>query len=191
MRVAAGKVYWSCIQHASDKASCPILQIPEETIVECFFSVYYKLKNYPTLLNDMLQNLIMLRNSKMLWSADVIELNKQISDTLSQNQMLATLKQQGLVDPDIFISKSNELSKQRRELKLKKEALLNSESDDCIAQTRQLMDIINDAPDFIDDFNEELFGELVDKIIVENNTSLVFRLKNGLELRETIERCHR
>ncbi len=48
----------------------------------------------------------------MLWSPDVIELNKRISDILSQNQMLAVLKQQGLVDPDIFISKTNELAEQ-------------------------------------------------------------------------------
>lgn len=139
----------------------------------------------------MLYGLAELRNHRMLWSADVIELNKQISDTLSQNQMLTTLKQRGLVDPDIFISKSNELSKKLRELKLKKEALLNSESDDCIAQTRQLIDIINDAPEFIDEFDDELFSELVDKIILESNTSLVFRLKNRLELRETIERSSR
>lgn len=73
-------------------------------------------------------------------------------------------------------------------MKLKKEALLNSESDDCITQTRQLIEVINDAPEFIDEFDDELFGELVDKIIVESNTSLVFRLKNGLDLKETIER---
>lgn len=139
----------------------------------------------------MLYGLAELRNHRMLWSADVIELNKQISDTLSQNQMLTTLKQRGLVDPDIFISKSNELSKQLRELKLQKDALLNSESDDCIARTRQLIDVINDAPEFIDEFDDEMFGELVDKVIVESNISLVFRLKNGLELREAVERSKR
>lgn len=63
----------------------------------------------------------------MLWSIDVIEINKKISDVLSQNQMLAVLKQQGLVDPDIFISKTNELTKQLRELKLQKERLLKAE----------------------------------------------------------------
>ncbi len=40
-------------------------------------------------------------------------------------------------------------------------------------------------------FDEELFCELVDKIIVESNERLWFRLKNGLELRESIERTVR
>ena len=37
----------------------------------------------------------------------------------------------------------------------------------------------------------ELFGELVEKIIVESNDRLRFRLRNGLELAETIERTVR
>ena len=70
-----------------------------------------------------------IRNRRMLWSLDVIELNKQISDLTSQNQMLATLKQQGLIDPDIFISQSNELTEQLRAVKLKKERLLTVDGD--------------------------------------------------------------
>lgn len=41
------------------------------------------------------------------------------------------------------------------------------------------------------DFDGELFGQLIDKVIIESNTSLRFRLKNGLELREGIERTVR
>lgn len=182
----------ACRTKDADKTSCTTPHISELDIENEFCRLYYKLRRDGcAVLKKLSDNLIALRNSKMLWSADVIELNKQISDTLSQNQMLATLKQQGLVDPNIFISKSNELSKQLRELKLKKEALLNSESDDCIARTRQLIDVINDAPEFIDEFDDEMFGELVDKVIVESNISLVFRLKNGLELREAVERSKR
>ena len=121
----------------------------------------------------------------MLWSPDVIELNKRISDILSQNQMLAVLKQQGLVDPDIFISKTNELAEQLRKLKLEKERLLEAKTDDTLSQTKQIMEVIRDVPDCLEEFDAELFGELIDKIIVEDNTHLRFRLKNGLELRET------
>ena len=105
--------------------------------------------------------------------------------------MLATLKQQGLIDPDIFISQSNELAEQLRAVKLKKERLLTVDGDNTIAQTRELMEILNDGPDFLDSFDAELFGELVETIIVESNERIRFRLKNGLELSETIERTVR
>ena len=47
------------------------------------------------------------------------------------------------------------------------------------------------GPDFLDAFDGELFRELVDKIIVESNDRLRFRLVNGLELTEPIERTVR
>lgn len=62
----------------------------------------------------------MIRSHHLLWSVDVIELNKQISNLTSQNQLLAMLKQQGGVDPDIFISRSNELAEQLRAVKREK-----------------------------------------------------------------------
>ena len=161
-------------------------------IREAFLRLYYNLKVYgEVLLSEMLTSLQTIRNRRMLWSLDVIELNKQISELTSQNQMLATLKQQGLIDPDIFISQNNELTEQLRTVKLKKERLLVADGDSTIAQTRELMEILDAGPDFLDDFDAELFGELVEKIIVDSSEQLRFRLKNGLELVEIIERTVR
>ena len=108
----------------------------------------------------------------------MIELNMRISEITSQNHTLAVLKQQGLVDPDIFISKTNELAEQLRTLKQRKERLLNSETDDPLSQTQQIIEILRDSPDFLENFDAELFDELIDKVIVEDNTHLVFRMVN-------------
>lgn len=116
---------------------------------------------------------------------------KRISDLSSQNQTLAFLKQQGLVDPDIFIAKTNELTKQLRQVKLEKEKLMDAESDMTALQTRDLIDLLEGGPEFLDSFDTELFGELVEKIIIEGNDSVRFCLKNGLELQESIERTVR
>ena len=78
-----------------------------------------------------------------------------------------------------------------RWLKLAKERLLESKTDDTLSQTKQIIEVIRDIPDFLEEFDAELFDELVDKIIVEDNTHLRFRLKNGLEFRETIRRAVR
>lgn len=144
-----------------------------------------------SILTQMLNLLQAIRNRRMLWSLDVIELNKQISELTSQNQMLAALKEQGLIDPDFFISQNNELTEQLRTAKLKKERLLVADGDSTIAQTRELMEILDAGPDFLNDFDAELFGELIDRIIVDSSEQLRFRLKNGLELLEIIERTVR
>ena len=193
-KVVRGITYWVCIGHDKKRhgLKCGITPIAEDEITNAFIRLYYKLKHHgEPILTEMTTSLQAIRNRRMLWSLDVIELNKQISDLTSQNQMLATLKQQGLIDPDIFIAQSNELTEQLRAVKLKKERLLAVDGDNTISQTRELMEILDDGPDFLDSFDAELFGELVETIIVESNERIRFRLKNGLELSETIERTVR
>ena len=97
----------------------------------------------------------------------------------------------GHVDPDIFIVKSNQLAEQLRKAKQHKERLQHQEDDGIIEATMQLMDVIDAGPTMLERFDEALFCELIDKVIVESNTRIRFRLKNGLELPETIERTVR
>lgn len=191
-KVSHGKVFWSCRKHNEDIQSCPVTQVPDAEIRRAFLRLHYNLKIHgEAILTQMLNSLQAIRNRRMLWSLDVIELNKQISELTSQNQMLAALKEQGLIDPDFFISQNNELTEQLRTAKLKKERLLVADGDSTIAQTRELMEILDAGPDFLNDFDAELFGELIDRIIVDSSEQLRFRLKNGLELLEIIERTVR
>ena len=60
-----------------------------------------------------------------------------------------------------------------------------------IKKVAYMMDALEDGPDFLDQFDAELFDALVEKIIVDSNERLRFRLKNGLELLEQIERTKR
>ena len=54
-----------------------------------------------------------------------------------------------------------------------------------------IIEALDQGPDFLDAFDGELFCELVERIIVESNTKIRFRLKNGMELPENIERTVR
>ena len=66
-----------------------------------------------------------------------------------------------------------------------------SEEDQTIQRTQELIEALEAGPDFLDAFDGELFREPVDKIIVGSNDRLRFRLVNGLELTEPIERTVR
>ena len=187
-----GIIYWVCKTHSKDKKSCANSPVQEKIMEQAFCRLYYKLKHYgDPIFTQMLSNLQKIRYSRMLWSEDVISLNKKISDILSQVQFLTQLQQAGGVDPDTFISSNNKLSEQLRRLKQEKARLLDTDSDNLADRTRDLMDALEDGPDFLDSFDAELFDALVEKIIVDSNERLRFRLKNGLELLEQIERTRR
>lgn len=157
---------------------------------ECAAAGKLKHQSLP-ILERMLETIRTIRDRRLLWSEDIVSLNKKISELSSQNQTLAFLKQNGLVDPDIFISKSNELTRQLRQAKLDKEKLMDAEGDATAQRTQELIALLEDGPDFLDHPDTELCGALVVEIIVESNDTLRFRLHNGLELRESIERTVR
>ena len=191
-KLSSGKEYWVCQRHFEDSQKCNLRPVAANEVEQAFCRLYYKLKHHgEPIFAQMLSNLQKIRYSRMLWSEDVISLNKKISDILSQVQFLTQLQQAGGVDPDTFISSNNKLSEQLRRLKQEKARLLDTDSDDLADQTHDLMDALADGPDFLDRFDAELFDALVEKIIVDSNERLRFRLKNGLELAEQIERTKR
>ena len=183
--------YWVCCWH-DERHTCPLMPIPEEEVEQAFLRLYYRLKHYGIdVLTQLISDLYAVRTGSLLWSENIVEINKQISDIASQERLLTQLKQQGSVDPDIFISRGNLLAERRRELKLQKERILRSEEDHTIQQTQDLLDVLESGPDWLDAFDEQLFSDLIEKIVVINNEKLCFRLLNGLEVTEKIERTQR
>ncbi|WP_300763876.1 recombinase family protein [uncultured Oscillibacter sp.] len=187
-----GSIYWICRTHFESKSRCLIKQIPEKEFQSAFLRMYYKLRHQGRpVLEQLLSDLQTAHSRRLLWSLDIVELNNQIAELTRQERLLAMLKKHGGVDPDIFISQSGKLAEQLRAAKQAKSRLMDAEEDQTITQTQELLDILDDGPEFLEVFDGELFGELVDKIIVESNECLRFRLINRLELTETIERTVR
>ena len=183
--------YWVCRKHEESKALCEMPPVPENEIKAAFQRLHYGIKHNTAVLDFYAKHLILVRNRQMLWSPAVIELNKEISDILDQSHTLSLLNRQGMVDSDIFITKNNQLAERLRKAKLQKEKLHNLEHDQVIDQTQQLQETLLTGPEILDAFDEELFCELIDRITVQSNTQVRFRLKNGLELTESMERTVR
>ena len=184
---------WLCLCAAQGKPLWTFATCPCEVLYLCLEDSFQRKLKHQSLpiLEQMLETLRTIRDRRLLWSEDIVSLNKKISELSSQNQTLAFLKQNGLVDPDIFISKSNELTRQLRQAKLDKEKLMAAEGDATAQRTQELIALLEDGPDFLDHPDTELCGALVAEIIVGSNDTLRFRLHNGLELRESIERTVR
>lgn len=183
--------YLVCRKHEESVTNCPMPPISEDELIAAFLRLYYNLKNHPEILSYFVKSLITIRNRQMLWSTEVVELNKRISEIISQSHTLTVLNQQGVVDPDIFIAKSNQLAEQLRKAKQQKEKLQDMEDDKTIEETQQMMEVLIAGARMLESFDGELFCELIDRITVESNTKIRFRLKNGLELPESIERTVR
>ena len=191
VRFNNGKSYVSCRTHDFDACSCTTKPVRVDTIYHAFMRLHFNLTRHLEILTDLCKNLRTIRDRRMLWGTDVIDLNRRISDIIGQIYCLNALSKQGIIAADLYVSQSNQLAAQLRNAKQQREKLQGRKEDDLIGKTEAIIDVLKDGPDTLDAFDEELFCELIDKIVVESNTRIRFRLKNGLELPESIERTER
>lgn len=82
---------------------------------------------------------------------------------------------------NVISAKLAQLRRERRRL-AENEAL-----DEVMDALRKVRQTILDGPKQMDDFDDDLFESLVEKIIAESQTEIRFRLYGGLELRERLE----
>ena len=160
-------------------------------IYEAFLRMYQKLKlNYDRILFPMLEQLQALKKRQNLSNLQVVELNRQIAELTERNHVLNGLKSKGIIDSALFISQTDELLRKIRILKAEKNKLMKKDEDDSIIiETRSLIEILEDGPEHLHSFDETLFHNIVEIVTAESSERLRFKLLNGLELEETIERA--
>ena len=91
----------------------------------------------------------------------------------------------GYIDSAVFIERQNTLTLELAAAKKKRSQLLDSNGFDReIARTELLIVLIQSNPNILEDYDENLFLQAVEKIIIHENYTITFRLKNSLELTE-------
>jgi uncharacterized coiled-coil DUF342 family protein len=140
----------------------------------------------------MINQLQELKRHRNLSNLQVAELNRQIAELTERNHVLNGLKSKGIIDSALFISQTGELNRKIRTLKAEKNKLMEKDEDDSvITETKSLMEILEDGPEQLEAFDEGLFDSILEIITAESGERLKFKLANGLELAEPIERTVR
>ena len=178
-----------CYNHDIGKDRCSIKQIPETEIYQAFIRMYNKLKkNSHYILTPLLDQLIALKSHGAMNNVRIVEINKEIAELTEQNLILNRLRSKGYMDSAIFMEQTNEINRKINSLRTTRRKMLEKDEDDrVIADTKNLITIIEDGTLVLTDFDELIFHSIVDKIIVESQEKIKFRLIGGLELAEQIQ----
>jgi hypothetical protein len=88
-----------------------------------------------------------------------------------------------ILDAAAYSVKLRDLEAKLAELRRERRRLLKNEDlEEVMEAVRQTAEIVHSAPERLDDFDEALFDDLVEKMIVESQTCIRFRLYGGIEL---------
>lgn len=154
---------------------------------------YHKLKfGQETVLRPALSQLQELRERELRSNRKISDIDNEIARISEQNLVLVRLKSKGYVDSALYLSQMDEIDHKLRELRKLRRRLLEAAGEDRqIHDTERMMEYLEDGPEWLDEVPSDLFGELLDRIIIISPERLKFRLLNGMELSENIERMVR
>lgn len=189
----SGLVVWVCRKHDKGASKCTMGRIPESALYAAFAGMYNKLKqNAGIVLQPALKQLEELRDALQRDDPAMLAVNRAIAQASEQSHRISQLQAAGLLDADACAAKFNEINARLTQLRAERRRLLKNEDiDDAIDALQRTADLIQCGPERLEGFDEGLFHDLVERIVVESQTCVRFYLRGGLELTEQLREVRR
>jgi hypothetical protein len=120
--------------------------------------------------------------------AEIQKINTQINELLRDEFIDYCPPEAEYLKPVLLSQKINSFNAKMKELESKKQAIAVSliEKEVSLSETEKIIAFIKKQQGLLDEFDEDCFNMLVDKIIAKPNNCICFCLKNGMELDEYI-----
>ena len=189
----SGLVVWVCRKHDKGASKCTMGRIPESALYAAFVGMYNKLKqNAGIVLLPALKQMEELRDALQRDDPAMLAVNRAIAQASEQSHRISQLQAAGLLDADACAAKFNEINARLTQLRAERRRLLKNEDiDDAIDALQRTADLIQCGPERLEGFDEGLFHDLVERIVVESQTCVRFCLRGGLELTEQLREVRR
>lgn len=122
----------------------------------------------------------------------MLAVNKAIAETSEQSYKVSVLQAKGLLDAEVCTEKLRDINARLTELRRERRQLLRNEDiEDVIDAVKRTVSTLQDGPETLPAFDETVCSDLVEKIIVEAQTRIRFRLYGGIELMEELRESRR
>lgn len=194
-QVIHGTAYWLCSGASSGATECESRRVREDMVYEAFARMSVKLQdNRKSLLGTLTRQIEAMQSQASDAQKAVKRIDKEIADLNARNLVITRLHTNGVLTAAAYSSQTAEIGNKINDLRIeRRRKLAENENDEWLEQIRELNSVIEDYLP-TGSFDEELFGQIVDSITVNDNTQITFHLTGGIELPEEIDekgRCKR
>lgn len=100
--------------------------------------------------------------------------------------MLNQLQSRGHYESAVFMQKIRELEQQLKQLKNRDE-IQQLKNNKTIYRVKNLVSIIEKGPERLLEFPEQLFQQVIDKLVITGEGKIIFYLISGFQLEEVIK----
>ena len=183
------RVFWVCRNHDQSAENCPMRQIDEGLFYTAFISMFNKLaSNCQSIITPAYRQLQKLFSIGELANAQAAEIRKEIAEQNAQCHLLSQLNAQGIIDPVYYTLHSNEIERNLEQLQKQLRSMLNNDDkEEGLGKLKRLISIL-EGSEQITEFDEEIFRQIVERIIVISEKEIRFELICGMSFNEPIQR---
>lgn len=185
--IISGKAYWVCSGHSSGATKCRSVRVREEEVYNSFQLMTIKLsENREYLIGSLIKQIEEMRYRTSGSQERIKELDKDIADLSTQNLLLARLHTKGILNASDYAAQSADLANKITDLRSERRKKLSEDEEDELLDELKMLDKFLEEAGTDQDFDNELFEQIVVSITAKSNSELTFKLLGEIQLTEKI-----
>lgn len=180
-----GKAYWICCSKSTGATPCKSHRISEDAILEAFTRMVFKLcRHRQELFSPLLRDMELLQRSCGENYMRIAQIDREIADLSARNLVIVRLHTGGILNAADYAAQAADLAAQLTALRSERKRKLSEDGGNVrLDQIRELNDILAEYEPNCR-FDEELYPQIVEKVIVTGGKTLQFQLMGGMMLTE-------
>ncbi|MCU6792408.1 recombinase family protein [Paenibacillus sp. WQ 127069] len=184
------KVVWQCRTYVNEgKEACDAKAVDEYVLQDAFVRVFNRMhENKDGFIQTLNMNIEAIL-SKREGHEPLIKVEQNIEQLKADLKGLVNLKLRDNIDEIVYNEENARISSELEKLRQKKIMLEKDMDQKAQIQSRvnEIIQVMNARQDLLEQFDDELFNALVEKITILSPTRYLFTLKSGLEIEEIDE----
>lgn len=186
-RIRAGDTKWVCNKHHEDKSACDSYYYSEDRIYSGFITMVNKLRFGE---EQILQQVISKLDTACMLYKRNNKTARQISESIAELNakllMLEQLNSKGYLAGTVYQSQAREIKNQLNALKTNRQETFESRITDMLTDVKKLKSLLDEIEEPLEEFDDQLFMEIVIDMTINNRDELTIKLIGGLEFTEEI-----
>jgi site-specific DNA recombinase len=181
------KVVWQCRTYVNEvKEACDAKVVDEYVLQDAFVRIFNRMhENKDGFIRTLNANIAAILSKREGHEA-LTKVEQNIEQLKADLKGLVNLKLRDNIDETVYNEENSRISQELDELR-KKKIHIEKDMDQKTQVTQRVNEIIkvmNTRQDLLEQFDDELFNALVEKITILSPTSYLFTLKSGMEIEE-------
>ena len=177
-------IAWACTTHLEHKEQCSMKFIKDAAIKAAFVTMLNKLIFGCKFILLPYYEALRLNDTDEIFQ-QILKLKNDLQRNVDRKTDLRKLRVSGFIDSVIYNQELARIEKENEEYRAALRNLEKAISDAAIHETEKLLRFVESAQ-MQTEFNDAVFTEFADSIIVCSRTCVEFRLKCGLTLKEEL-----